>query len=141
MAAKYLVPIDFSAYSEEALDYALELARDRKGRLILIHVIPAAVVNGHNNIIAEYYRMLEREARDSFAKLVQRKKLKPRDYQIVVTHGLSPGEVIAREAKKLGADMIVMASHGRSGLQRLFLGSVAERTLRRADRPVLIVKK
>jgi nucleotide-binding universal stress UspA family protein len=140
MAEKYLVPVDFSAHSDEAVDYALKLARERNARLILLYVIPAGAVNGNNNIVAEYYHMLEREARDNLAKLIRRKKLNPRDYELLVTHGLSPGEVIAREAKTANADMIIMASHGRSGLQRLFLGSVAERTLRSADRPVLIVK-
>jgi nucleotide-binding universal stress UspA family protein len=55
--------------------------------------------------------------------------------------GVNPAEVIARQAKKLHASMIIMGSHGRTGLQRLLLGSVAERTLRLAGCPVLIVKK
>ena len=141
MAEKYLVPIDFSSHSDAALDYARKLARDRRARLILIHVIPAAEVNGRNNIIAEYYGMLKRDAGSQIAKLVNRKKLKPREYDVVVTHGLSPGAVIAREAKRLKVDMIIMGSHGRSDLRRLLLGSVAERTLRCADRPILVVKK
>lgn len=86
----------------------------------------------------DFYGLLERDAREKFSKLAKRKKLKPREYQAVITHGLSPGEIIAKEAKKLKADMIVMTSHGRSGWQRWFLGSVAERTLRCADRPVLV---
>ena len=48
--------------------------------------------------------------------------------------------IIARQAKRLGASMIIMGSHGRTGLRRLLLGSVAERTLRYADCPVLIIK-
>ena len=90
--------------------------------------------------MAEFLRLLESEARENFSKLVKRKNLKPGQFETIISYGLSPGEVIAKEAKKHRADMIVMASHGRSGLPRLFLGSVAERTLRCADRPVLLVK-
>jgi nucleotide-binding universal stress UspA family protein len=58
-----------------------------------------------------------------------------------VARGTNFAETIVREAKQLRAAMIVMGNHGRAGLQRLLLGSVAERTLRYADCPVLIVKK
>ncbi len=90
--------------------------------------------------IAEFRRLLESEARENFSKLVECKKIKPGEFETIISSGLSPGEMIAKEAKKHKADMIVVASHGRSGLQRLFLGSVAERTLRRADRPMLLMK-
>jgi nucleotide-binding universal stress UspA family protein len=59
----------------------------------------------------------------------------------MVARGTNFADVIAKQAKKLRAAMIVMGSHGRTGLQRFLLGSVAERTLRYADCPVLIVKK
>ena len=137
----YLIPIDFSRGSEVALNYALRAARQNNARLILLHVIPAAMVYPSEGTAFDFYRLLERDAREKFSKLAKRKKLKPGEYEIVISRGLSPGEVIAKEAKKLKVDMIVMASHGRTGLQRLLLGSVAERTLRCADRPVLIVKK
>ena len=54
---------------------------------------------------------------------------------------MNSADIIARQAKKLRVAMIVMGSHGRTGLQRLLLGSVAERTLRYTDCPVLIVKR
>lgn len=139
-AETYLVPLDFSPASEAGLDYALKLANEKKAHVILLHVIPAANVKRSEGTAFDFYRLLESEARENFSTLANRKKLKPGKYQTVISRGLSPGEVIAKEAKKLKIDMIVMASHGRSGLQRLFLGSVAERTLRCADCPVLIVK-
>jgi nucleotide-binding universal stress UspA family protein len=138
---KYLVPIDFSKGSEMALDHALAMARQNKARLILLHVIPAALVYPSEATRFDLYGLLERDARQDFARLLKRKKLGPRDAQIVLMRGVTPAEMIARQAKKLRASMIIMSSHGRTGLQRLLLGSVAERTLRLASCPVLIVKK
>jgi universal stress protein A len=139
-AETYLVPVDFSPASEVGLDYALKLANEKNAQLILFHVIPAANIKRSEGTALDFYRLLESEAREKFSSLAKRKKLKQGKYQTVISRGLSPGEAIARQAKKLKTDMIVMASHGRSGLRRLFLGSVAERTLRFAECPVLIVK-
>jgi nucleotide-binding universal stress UspA family protein len=83
---------------------------------------------------------MEREARANFAKLLKRKRLQPKDCELVVKRGMDFADIIARQAKKLRASMIVMGSHGRTGLRRFLLGSVAERTLRYAHCPVLIVK-
>jgi nucleotide-binding universal stress UspA family protein len=89
----------------------------------------------------DFYALLERDARERFAKLSRRKKLKPEHCRFVMARGTNFAEVIVREAKKMRASMIIMGSHGRTGLQRLLLGSVAERTLRYAACPVLIVKQ
>jgi nucleotide-binding universal stress UspA family protein len=138
---KYLVPIDFSKGSEIALDYALAMARQNKARLTLLHVIPAAMVYPVEGTRFDVYSLLERDAREDLARLMKRKKLSPGAAQILLMRGVNPAEIIARQAKKIRASMIIMGSHGRTGLQRLLLGSVAERTLRLAGCPVLIVKK
>ena len=138
---KYLVPIDFSKGSEVALDYALAMARQNKARLTLLHVIPSALVYPSEGTRFDLYSLLERDAREDFARLMKRKKLSSGAAQILLMRGANPAEIIARQAKKLHASMIIMGSHGRAGLQRLLLGSVAERTLRLAGCPVLIVKK
>jgi nucleotide-binding universal stress UspA family protein len=137
----YLVPVDFSKGSEGALEYAIAMARENKARLVLLHVVPAALVYPSAGTRFDVYGLLERDARQSLARLMQRKKLSPGAAQTIVTRGVNPAEIIARQAKKLKTSMIIMGSHGRSGLQRLLLGSVAERTLRLAHGPVLIVKK
>jgi nucleotide-binding universal stress UspA family protein len=137
----YLVPIDFSRGSERALDYALKLARENKGRIIALHVVPAELIYPPMGGRFDFYTLLERDARDSFRRLAKRKRLAPKECQLVLVRGTNFADVIARQAKKLRVSMIVMGSHGRSGLQRLLLGSVAERTLRYAECPVLIVKK
>jgi nucleotide-binding universal stress UspA family protein len=137
----YLVPLDFSRGSERALTYALALARERKAKLVALHVVPAELIYPPTGGRFDFYTLLERDARENFRKLAKRKRLKPEDCQFIVARGTNFAAVIARQAKKMRAAMIVMGSHGRTGLQRLLLGSVAERTLRYADCPVLIVKK
>jgi nucleotide-binding universal stress UspA family protein len=138
---KYLVPIDFSKGSEMALDYALAMAQQNKAQIALLHVIPAAMVYPSEGTRFDLYTLLERDAREDFARLMKRKKLSSSVAQILLMRGVNPAEIIARQAKKLHASMIIMGSHGRTGLQRLLLGSVAERTLRLAHCPVLIVKR
>jgi nucleotide-binding universal stress UspA family protein len=59
---------------------------------------------------------------------------------LVLARGTDFADIIVRQAKRLGVAMIIMGSHGRTGLRRFLLGSVAERTLRYAECPVLIVK-
>ncbi|HSE86310.1 MAG TPA: universal stress protein [Candidatus Binatia bacterium] len=137
----YLVPLDFSRGSEKALDYALALARERKKKVVALHVVPAELIYPPIGGRFEFYRLLEREAHDNFRKLIKRKKLEPEDCRFLVARGTDFADVISRQAKKIRAAMIIMGSHGRTGLQRFLLGSVAERTLRYADCPVLIVKK
>jgi len=80
------------------------------------------------------------DARRNFQKLVKRKHLDPKNSTLMLAHGTDLSAIIARHAKKISAAMIVMGSHGRTGLRRFLLGSVTERTLRYADCPVLIVK-
>ena len=124
MAETYLVPVDLSPASEVGLDYALKLAKEKKARVILLHVITSARGNRREGTIAQLYRLLESEARENFSKLIERKKLKPEEFETIISCGLSPGEMIAKEAKRHRVDMIVMASHGRFGLPRLFWGAL-----------------
>ena len=141
MSNIYLVPLDFSRDSEKAFDYALALARERNGKLVALHVAPAELIYPPTGGRFDFYRLLERDAREHFSRLAKRKKLKPEDCRFIVARGTNFAEVIVRQAKKIRVAMIIMGSHGRTGLQRLLLGSVAERTLRYAECPVLIVKK
>jgi nucleotide-binding universal stress UspA family protein len=136
----YLVPLDFSRGSEKALNYALALARERNGKVVALHVVPAELIYPPTGGRFDFYNLLERDARENFSKLAKRKNLKPEDCRFFVARGTDFADIIAKQAKKMRVAMIIMGSHGRTGLQRLLLGSVAERTLRYADCPVLIVK-
>ncbi len=142
MASKtYLVPVDFSKGSEAALDSAIRIAKEHRGKLLLLHVISTAFAFPLEGGFEEIFETLEENARKSMAKLIQRKRLKPRQYRSMLIAGVNPADVIAAVAKKSRAAMIVMGSHGKTGFQRFMLGSVAERTLRYVHCPVLIVKK
>jgi len=129
---KILVPIDFSVQSERAFDMACSLARDSGGQLIVLHVVPLpAVMYGPP---PESYLGHVREQ----LELVQAK-----DPRIVVQHHLVEGDAaraILQEAREMNCDAIVMGTHGRSGLNRLLLGSVAEEVVRKAPCAVVVVK-
>jgi len=135
-----LVPIDYSRGAEKAFDYALRSARESKAKLVALNVVPAELIYPPTGGQFDFYGLMERDARDRFAKLAKRKGVKAGECKLVLARGTDFAAVIVRQAKKLRAAMIIMGSHGRTGLRRLLLGSVAERTLRYADCPVLIVK-
>jgi len=146
--SSYLVPIDFSKYSNIALDYAIARARRRKAKLILVHVIvenflaaATAEDSGSAELMAKAQEFARENARKVMRRLVERKGLTPREYRAVFIEHLDAAGAIAGQARKSRARMIIMGSQGRSGWQRFFSGSVAEATLRATHRPLLIVKK
>jgi len=134
------VPVDFSRGSEKALDYALKMARQQGAKVVSLHVVPTDVIYPQTGTSFDLYGLMAGDARRNFQKLVKRKRLDPKNSTLMLAHGTDLSAIIARHAKKISAAMIVMGSHGRTGLRRFLLGSVAERTLRYADCPVLIVK-
>jgi nucleotide-binding universal stress UspA family protein len=144
---KYFVPVDFSKTSEAALEYAAKLARENRGEVVLLHVIPtsALMITGPDaatgTMIAEVEKAQLEEAQKQMDKLVRKKRMKPGTFRSLIVKRGDPARVIAERAKKIRAAMIIMGSHGRTGLKRLVLGSVAERSLRYSHCPVLIVKK
>ena len=139
-AKTYVVPIDFSRGSERALDFAMKLARERRGKVIALHVVPAEMVYALIGPAVDLHSFMKRDARENYRRLLHRKRLQPKDCSLVLARGTDFAAIIVRQASRLHATMIVMGSHGRTGLRRLLLGSVAERTLRYAKCPVLIVK-
>jgi nucleotide-binding universal stress UspA family protein len=142
----YLVPVDFSKASERALDHAVKLGKENNAKLLLLHVIPnsAMMMGGHEagtaQMLLEYEKAMQEDADKNMKSLVKRKKLSPGAHRAVILKRGDPAQRIAEQAKKSRVAMIIMGSHGRTGLKRLVLGSVAERTLRYASCPVLIVK-
>ncbi len=132
-----LHPTDFSDRSEFAFQMACSLARDYGARLLIVHVVEPAVPIYGNGLVVAPVRTFEEPLQ---ARLEQ---LRPPDARIRVEHRLLEGDA-AREilafAEKAGCDFIVMGTHGRSGLGRVLMGSVAEQVVRRASCPVLTVR-
>ena len=143
MAVKrYLVPVDFSKSSDVALTYGARLLKENKQvSLVLVHVITDSAAKVPFYTREQFYRELKEEARKRIRRLLNKKHLKALKSRVVIVVSSDPARVIANQAKKLKASMIIMGSQGRTGLKRLVLGSVAERTLRYAKCPVLIVKR
>jgi nucleotide-binding universal stress UspA family protein len=137
----YFVPVDFSNHSETALRHAASMARENNAKLLLAHVLDEKIFFSGAVLPADYTEILEKQARESLEKIARRARLDSVQHQFSLFWGADAARTIADQAKKLGASMIVMGSHGRTGLNRLLLGSVAERTLRYAECPVMIVKK
>ncbi len=133
---RILHPTDFSERSQAAFQMACSLARQHGVRLIILHVMtPPATVFG------ELTARAEQSVRESEARTLA--QLKPSDPQVRFEHQLEEGdpvEQILHAAKVNQCDLIVMGTHGRTGLGRLLMGSVAEQVLRKADCPVLTVK-
>jgi len=137
----YLVPVDFSKGSEAALRFAVGLAKKDRSKLIILHVVSAVFAFPLEAGFGDIIERIEQDARQALTKFTKRFRLKPGTFRPLLTRAVEPASAIADQAKKSHAAMIVMGSHGRTGLQRLMIGSVAERTLRYAHCPVLIVKK
>ena len=138
---RILIATDFAESAEHALDYATELARTQAAELVLLHVyveLPPypEVASAQVAAIYEEQRRWVETALEERARRARGAGLLARP---LVRTG-SPAGVIARTAEEEGADMVVVGTHGRSGLDRLLLGSVAERVVRLAPCPVLVVK-
>jgi len=139
---KILVPLDFSDHSKKALDHAIELAKQFKGKLHLVHCYPVYVgaVSPYGIVVPESF---DRECREAAVREMSQwaDKVKAAGVEVETTVTPSaPADAIVNTAEEIGADIIVMGSRGLTGLKHALLGSVAERTLRTAPCPVLTVK-
>lgn len=134
-----LHPTDFSSNSACALRYACALARDCAAKLVVVHALePAAAMVGEAALAPYDLEELRQTAQK------QLDELKIADQALNVERLLRDGSapaVILDAADEFAADLIVMGTHGRTGLNRLLMGSVAEMILRRAPCPVLTVKE
>jgi nucleotide-binding universal stress UspA family protein len=137
-ADKILFPTDFSPASEDALRWATALARDSGATLRIVHVEePPMAYGGGEAYIALDDEQTKGELRRILGNVV------PGDHHVPFEHMLllgDPASAIVEEAERENADLIVMGTHGRTGLSRLLMGSVAEAVVRRAKCPVLTVK-
>jgi len=141
---RVLVPTDFSRMSELALSYALSLAARDGAALHLLHVVDDAVFAAAyaDGLYVELPLLRSRAIEDGERKLAaaaEAVKAANIDVTTDVVVG-KPAACITQAAEQRGTDLIVMGTHGRSGLAHLMLGSVAERVLRMAPCPVMTVR-
>jgi len=138
-ANKYLVPVDFSKTSVKALRYAAQLAKkSRNASIMVLHVITEPAAHVPFYLRQKFYDELEQSARKRIAALLGKNSLS--GCKVMVLQAADPAETIARQATKSRVSTIVMGSHGRTGLKRLVVGSVAEKILSSVSCPVVIIK-
>jgi nucleotide-binding universal stress UspA family protein len=150
MFRRILVPIDGSPTSNRGLDEAIDLASDQKATICVMHVVDELVVTtGADGMVympSNYLDDFLKALRARGKKLLARAEAKVRKRGIEVeavlleTVGRRVADLIVKQAKKWGADVIVLGTHGRRGLARVVMGSDAEMVLRETALPVLLVR-
>jgi nucleotide-binding universal stress UspA family protein len=145
---KILVPIDIAEKSSVALTYARQLAEQFNSLVYPLHIVPTDAINlrihdvyqaregerGANLVVAE------RVARQKLQELA-REHLSGVRYETVLHVSDDPGKIMIEVEKDVGADLLVMATHGTKGLFHLLLGSLTEKMVREADCPVLSIRR
>src|SRR5688572_860504 len=122
---KIMVPVDFSATSKNAVNYGLSLALQFDAALILAHIVP-------------YDATAYQEAKAQLLELIPDAYRERLNFEIVVKGGSVRPEILAL-ADDRDVDLVVMGTHGRAYFERMLLGSVTERMLRKVNVPVLTV--
>jgi nucleotide-binding universal stress UspA family protein len=136
-----LVPVDFSPFSSKALDYAAAFGRQFGATIVLVHVVEPMVYPENYMAVPtvneDINGSLMKAAEEKLA--AQRKGLASERIKVMTRLG-RPYVEIADAAKELEADLIILGTHGHTGLKHVLLGSTAERVVRHAPCPVLTVR-
>jgi nucleotide-binding universal stress UspA family protein len=141
---KILAPTDFSAHAENAVRYACGLAERLGAELHLLHVLSEIVPTGPDPLLTpvlppDFYRDSEAQSRRALETLLSPSWGVPTAVEVAVRWA-GPVEGIVDYAGEAAVDLIVIATHGRTGLSHVLLGSVAERIVREAPCPVLTIR-
>jgi nucleotide-binding universal stress UspA family protein len=140
-----LVPTDFSEFSDRAVQQAADIAEQNNAKVFLLHVVDKLQQCAIDYCIPlETMMKVQSDSEKEAAKKMQEevdKIVKAKKIEVVfdVKSG-TPYEEILREQQERKADLIVIASHGRTGILKSLIGSVAERVMREANCPVLLVR-
>ena len=141
---RILFPTDFSENSCAALDYAAKLAEFYKAELCLLHVVNSPIQ--HDSFLLSSFQIddIERKAtsakRQALLNLIKTRIGEQVPVKVMLRRGVPLVEII-NAARKCEADLIVMGTHGRTGLPKMLIGSVAKKVVRHAPCPVLTVKE
>lgn len=141
-----LIPIDFSDHSVRALRQAIGLAREGGAKLTLMHVgvLPHVVASDYglsgasSALLTQVGEQAAREQLHRLEGLAKAEIPESLGHANLLREGYPPREILD-QVKQGGHDLVVLGTHGRTGLQRLLLGSVAERVVREAHVPVMVV--
>ena len=142
---RILIATDLSPASEPALQMAAALAIRMDAGLTLLHVLPGkeleALASAHQprHPVDLIYSELEASVREQYRQVVPDEVRRFLHAEVLVVPGVPAAEIIRTAAAK-GADLIITGTHGRTGLRRILMGSVAEQVLRGAPCPVLTVR-
>ncbi len=138
-----LVPLDLSEYAAHALPYARELATTFGATLHLLHVVDTQWVAGAGGTAFPEYgdNLMQRFEDDGLKALTQVAASLPQEVPVTTAVRIGPPHVqVVQYARELDVDLIVIATHGRSGLRHALIGSVAEKIVQMAPCPVLSMK-
>jgi len=139
-----LVPVDFSETAKKALQYAIQFAAGFDAEVVLLHVMEPYLVPPEMGYLppqlAVNQQELEDSAREGLDKLCASEIGTRIRAQTKVRVGVPWVEIVST-AEETQADLIILATHGRTGLKHIFMGSVAERVVRHAPCPVLVVRE
>ena len=139
-----LMPTDFSEYSRYAMEYAISFAGQYKAKLYVLHVLvsPHALVGYEAAPFVSYERLfadMKRSADEAMVRFVTDEMRKEVEVETAITQG-APFLEILKFAKEKETDLIVIATHGRTGLKHALFGSVAEKVVRKSPCPVLSIR-
>ncbi len=141
---KILCPTDFSEASQEAVKAANDLAEKFSAELILLHVVspvpvPSSTTPPSGFNVAMYQDELKKSAENAIKDMADKYVSKEVHYSGKIIHG-SPAERITKTAEEENCGMIVIATHGLTGIKHLVFGSVAEKVVRTSNVPVLSIR-
>ncbi len=139
-----LVPCDFSQPAINAYRFALDIAAQSKGSIHLIHVIELPILQdaGSMSVLEfeqRFFDELKEKALGKFAKIIDKYKSNGTKVKWTVAFG-SPSKTIIDVINDMGFSLVIMGSHGASGLREYFIGSNAEKVIRKSPAPVLVIK-
>lgn len=138
-----LSPLDFSEHSNAALKYAIRFAEQVGARITLLHVVKPALGMPEGGVWCldvESVNQIVQAAEQVVARICNREKLRPPALGPTIVRIGVPSEVIKETAADQSSDLIILATHGRTGLAHALLGSDAESVIRQAPCPVLVVR-
>jgi nucleotide-binding universal stress UspA family protein len=142
MYKKILVPLDGSEFSRKALDHAEKLAKIFDSELLLLQVVPFMPIYGSPELVTPL--IVDEKQKEAAEKYLHNLSEELRNRGMKVKSAVRTGQQVPLEiidfAKASGADLIVMSTHGRSGITRWVLGSVTHKVLTRGETPVLLLR-